>query len=383
MRQTTPAKMLNMNPGLREITHSITGGSIMAQGYWMPYACARAVCATFCHRIAGAMIPLFGPDFPAACIPPRSSDFGRMVIDPAIISASTREAERMRLATRPMTLSSAAAVAAAHPPSTGRRSRRGELTRAGPPPSLRTAMQASLPTGLERLPPVAHLLPPLLPFPALPRLPTLDAVRHDHYGRHGRPIRYDQPPYLSSPSSSDAGSDGDLARRTTITTGPPQATPPGSAQPSPVRHPYTLPPLLRQQQQKQQQQQQQQHQQHQTAALPPSELAAAAVAALARGQLTVDAMDDDDGKTFSSSTCYPSPPILVAVPLPLSSPRRVDSDSSDDSTATTTATDLVAAELLVNFSTQVRMSGSDNEEAEQKLQPEARPRKKRRLEASL
>ena len=31
-KQTTPAKMLGLNPGLREITHSITGGSIMAQG---------------------------------------------------------------------------------------------------------------------------------------------------------------------------------------------------------------------------------------------------------------------------------------------------------------------------------------------------------------
>lgn len=31
-KQTMPAKMLNMNPGLRDITHSITGGSIMAQG---------------------------------------------------------------------------------------------------------------------------------------------------------------------------------------------------------------------------------------------------------------------------------------------------------------------------------------------------------------
>ena len=30
--QTTPAKMLNANPGLKEITHSITGGAIMAQG---------------------------------------------------------------------------------------------------------------------------------------------------------------------------------------------------------------------------------------------------------------------------------------------------------------------------------------------------------------
>ena len=30
--QTTPAKMLNRNPGLREICHSITGGSLVAQG---------------------------------------------------------------------------------------------------------------------------------------------------------------------------------------------------------------------------------------------------------------------------------------------------------------------------------------------------------------
>lgn len=30
--QTTPAKMLNLNPGLKEITHSITGGALAAQG---------------------------------------------------------------------------------------------------------------------------------------------------------------------------------------------------------------------------------------------------------------------------------------------------------------------------------------------------------------
>lgn len=34
--QTIPAKMLNMNPGLKEITHSITGGALAAQG--MPYS---------------------------------------------------------------------------------------------------------------------------------------------------------------------------------------------------------------------------------------------------------------------------------------------------------------------------------------------------------
>ena len=31
-RQTVPAKMLNNNPGLREICHSITGGALAAQG---------------------------------------------------------------------------------------------------------------------------------------------------------------------------------------------------------------------------------------------------------------------------------------------------------------------------------------------------------------
>ncbi|KAK7956839.1 uncharacterized protein PG986_006061 [Apiospora aurea] len=94
--KTTPAKMLNMNPGLKEITHSITGGSIMAQGYWMPFNCAQAVCATFCYRIAGALIPIFGPGFPSMCIPTDAPEHGRMIIDPTTILHSTREADRFR-----------------------------------------------------------------------------------------------------------------------------------------------------------------------------------------------------------------------------------------------------------------------------------------------
>ncbi|KAF5676457.1 apses transcription factor xbp1 [Fusarium heterosporum] len=81
---------------LKEITHSITGGSIVAQGYWMPYQCARAICATFCYPIAGALVPIFGPTFPSTCIPPNSPDFGRMIIDPRLISDATREAEITR-----------------------------------------------------------------------------------------------------------------------------------------------------------------------------------------------------------------------------------------------------------------------------------------------
>ncbi|KAK4100268.1 hypothetical protein N658DRAFT_105658 [Parathielavia hyrcaniae] len=90
--KTTPAKMLNMNPGLKDITHSITGGSIKAQGYWMPYACARAVCATFCHKIAGALIPLFGPQFPSECIPDKALGHGRMKINPEIVALAKSEA---------------------------------------------------------------------------------------------------------------------------------------------------------------------------------------------------------------------------------------------------------------------------------------------------
>ncbi|KAI1341568.1 hypothetical protein F5Y15DRAFT_414089 [Xylariaceae sp. FL0016] len=101
--KTTPAKMLNSNPGLKEITHSITGGSIMAQGYWMPYQCAKAVCATFCHNIAGALIPIFGPDFPSHCTPAEAPEYSRMIIDPAIVIQSTREADRFRRIYKNMT----------------------------------------------------------------------------------------------------------------------------------------------------------------------------------------------------------------------------------------------------------------------------------------
>ncbi|KAK1836936.1 hypothetical protein QBC39DRAFT_326353 [Podospora conica] len=90
--KTTPAKMLNQNPGLRDITHSITGGAITAQGYWMPYDCAKAVCATFCSDIAPALIPIFGPGFPSECIPRQSPSHGRMIIDPEIIATSSRQA---------------------------------------------------------------------------------------------------------------------------------------------------------------------------------------------------------------------------------------------------------------------------------------------------
>lgn len=62
----------------------------------MPHACAKAVCATFCAPIAGALIPIFGPDFPSQCTSPDAPEHGRMAIDPAIVAESGREAELYR-----------------------------------------------------------------------------------------------------------------------------------------------------------------------------------------------------------------------------------------------------------------------------------------------
>ncbi|KAI2730135.1 hypothetical protein CBS147332_1987 [Penicillium roqueforti] len=91
------AKMLNQNPGLRDICHSITGGALSAQGYWMPYEAAKAMAATFCWRIRYALTPLFGTDFPAMCIPPTDrKTHGRMVIPPEIVQRATHTSNYYR-----------------------------------------------------------------------------------------------------------------------------------------------------------------------------------------------------------------------------------------------------------------------------------------------
>ncbi|KAK2787095.1 hypothetical protein FQN52_007361 [Onygenales sp. PD_12] len=95
--KTAPAKMLNANPGLREICHSITGGALAAQGYWMPFEAAKAVAATFGWKIRYALTPLFGVEFLSICIPPDDPRFGRMVIDQSIVRAATNSARQYRL----------------------------------------------------------------------------------------------------------------------------------------------------------------------------------------------------------------------------------------------------------------------------------------------
>ncbi|KAL8905469.1 MAG: hypothetical protein Q9207_002623 [Kuettlingeria erythrocarpa] len=110
--KTTPARMLGKNPGLKEICHSITGGSLAAQGmstlldstghrltkagYWMPFEAARAVTATFCYRIRYVLTPIFGLDFPAQCIPVGAPGYDSMHISPKIIRQCTEPAMNCR-----------------------------------------------------------------------------------------------------------------------------------------------------------------------------------------------------------------------------------------------------------------------------------------------
>ncbi|KAI9710071.1 MAG: hypothetical protein M1828_002218 [Chrysothrix sp. TS-e1954] len=102
--KTIPAKAISMNPGLMDLCHSITGGALVAQGYWMPFQAAKALAATFCWRIRHALVPLFGPDFVDCCIDPADPVYKRFTIEPIIIKhcASTMQALKARLgASRP------------------------------------------------------------------------------------------------------------------------------------------------------------------------------------------------------------------------------------------------------------------------------------------
>ncbi|KAJ5391133.1 hypothetical protein N7509_006623 [Penicillium cosmopolitanum] len=94
--KTTPAKALAQNPGLRDICHSITGGAIAAQGYWMPFEAARALAARFCYPIRYALTPMFGTEFPSMCLEKGHENFGNMVLDQSVIERATRTAHYYR-----------------------------------------------------------------------------------------------------------------------------------------------------------------------------------------------------------------------------------------------------------------------------------------------
>lgn len=62
----------------------------------MPYACARAVCLTFCYPIRWALTPIFGASFIKECLRRDDPGFGRFKIDPEVVRCASLEAEGWR-----------------------------------------------------------------------------------------------------------------------------------------------------------------------------------------------------------------------------------------------------------------------------------------------
>ncbi|KAF1977574.1 DNA-binding domain of Mlu1-box binding protein MBP1, partial [Bimuria novae-zelandiae CBS 107.79] len=94
--KTIPAKALRENPGLKDISYSITGGALVCQGYWMPYQAAKAIAATFCWHIRWVLTPVFGYDFPDMCVHPNDPRYSKFVIDPKIVQECINETNRFR-----------------------------------------------------------------------------------------------------------------------------------------------------------------------------------------------------------------------------------------------------------------------------------------------
>ncbi|KAF9635132.1 putative apses transcription factor xbp1 protein [Lasiodiplodia theobromae] len=149
--KTTPARAISLNPGLRDISHSITGGSLLAQGYWLPYDAARAVAANFCWHLRAALTPLFGPDFVRDCLHPADALPGeRRRRGPALLLAApvsrSRTGSPLRsvatMAPTTTTGGKASSWMPPPPPSTpGPRSLRPRLVAAPPTPSTPSPQQ--------------------------------------------------------------------------------------------------------------------------------------------------------------------------------------------------------------------------------------------------
>ncbi|KAH8730916.1 hypothetical protein GQ44DRAFT_672928 [Phaeosphaeriaceae sp. PMI808] len=95
--KTIPAKAMKENPGLKDVTYSITGGALVCQGYWMPYDAAKALAATFCYHIRWALTPVFGYDFPYSCLNPDDPNFAKFLIPPETVQHCTMETNRFRV----------------------------------------------------------------------------------------------------------------------------------------------------------------------------------------------------------------------------------------------------------------------------------------------
>ncbi|KAK9466465.1 hypothetical protein V1512DRAFT_263661 [Lipomyces arxii] len=71
-------KLVDNCPDLEPVIRRVRGGFLKIQGTWLPFDVARTLASRTCYHIRFALIPLFGPDFPAACLTPDEPGFGQL-----------------------------------------------------------------------------------------------------------------------------------------------------------------------------------------------------------------------------------------------------------------------------------------------------------------
>ncbi|KAF5102763.1 hypothetical protein D0Z00_000255 [Geotrichum galactomycetum] len=71
-------KLIENSPHLEPVIKRVRGGFLKIQGTWVPFEIAKALAARTCYYIRYALVPVFGPDFPEACLKPDEPGFGQL-----------------------------------------------------------------------------------------------------------------------------------------------------------------------------------------------------------------------------------------------------------------------------------------------------------------
>lgn len=123
---------MSANPGLSAVSHSITGGSISAQGtyhlsshpnlltvlgYWVPFEAAKAVASRFCYNIRYVLVPVFGPDFVSMCEVPDQGAWMHLSISRSIIQHCTEAATAYQSQSRDSSMGNSPRTSSALPTS--------------------------------------------------------------------------------------------------------------------------------------------------------------------------------------------------------------------------------------------------------------------------
>lgn len=71
-------KLIDNSPELEPLIRRVRGGFLKIQGTWLPFDVAKVLAARTCYNIRYALVPVFGPDFPDACLRPHDPGFGQL-----------------------------------------------------------------------------------------------------------------------------------------------------------------------------------------------------------------------------------------------------------------------------------------------------------------